>query len=52
MSSHVCYIVIQFGATALHMAAHEGKPDVVKLLIEAKAQINMQIYVCDNTISH
>ena len=35
----------QNGFTALHMAAQEGKVDVVRLLIEAKAHINIQVKV-------
>ena len=30
----------QDGWTALHMAAHEGRVDVVRLLTEAQAQVN------------
>ena len=33
------------GWTALHLAAQEGKVDVVKLLIDAEAQVNIQIKV-------
>ena len=32
----------QTGATALFMAAQEGKIEVVRILIEAKALINIQ----------
>ena len=32
----------QTGATALHMAAQKGKVEVVRLLIEAKALVNIQ----------
>ena len=32
----------QDGCTALHLAAHEGKVDVVRLLTEAQAQVNIQ----------
>ena len=35
----------QDGWTALHKAAQEGKVDVVRLLTEAKAQINIQTIV-------
>ena len=35
----------QDGWTALHWAAHEGKVDVVRLLTEAQAQINIQTEV-------
>ena len=35
-------VYLQFSDTALHLAAQEGKTDVVRLLIEAKAQINIQ----------
>ena len=37
---------LQSGATALHMAAQEGKADVVRLLIEAGAQLDIQKTVC------
>ena len=32
----------QEGATALHLAAQEGRVDVVRLLTEAQAQVNIQ----------
>ena len=35
----------QDGVTALHMAAAEGKVDVVRLLTEAQAQVNIQTEV-------
>ena len=35
----------QDGWTALHLAAQEGKVDVVKLLTDAQAQINIQTKV-------
>ena len=35
----------QNGFTALHLAAQEGKVDVVKLLTEAKADVNIQTEV-------
>ena len=35
----------QDGGTALHMAAQEGKVDVVRLLIDAEAQVNIQTEV-------
>ena len=35
----------QDGWTALHMAAQEGKVDVVRLLTEAQAQVNIQTEV-------
>ena len=35
----------QDGWTALHLAAQEGKVDVVRLLTEAQAQINIQTEV-------
>ena len=44
--------VPQSGWTALHLAAQEGKVDVVRLLTEAKAHVNIQtevythIFVC------
>ena len=35
----------QDGWTALHLAAAEGKVDVVRLLTEAQAQVNIQTEV-------
>ena len=35
----------QDGATALHLAAREGKVDVVRLLIDAEAQVNIHAKV-------
>ena len=35
----------QDGWTALHLAAQEGKVDVVRLLIDAGAQVNIQTEV-------
>ena len=35
----------QDGVAALHMAAQEGKVDVVRLLIDAGAQVNIQTEV-------
>ena len=35
----------QDGWTALHLAAQEGKVDVVRLLTEAQAQVNIQTEV-------
>ena len=40
----------QDGWTALHMAALEGKVDVVRLLTKAKAHVNMQTKV--HTLCH
>ena len=40
----VC-LCTQTGCTALHLAAQEGKVDVVRLLTEAQAQINIQTEV-------
>ena len=37
---------LQLGATALHLAAQEGKADVVRLLTEAGAQLDIQKTVC------
>ena len=45
----VCFCP-QDGGTALHMAAQEGKVDVVRLLTEAKAHINIQTEV--HTLCH
>ena len=39
------YFSSQNGFTALHLAAQEGKVDVVRLLTEAQAQINIQTEV-------
>ena len=38
--------IIQLGSTALDLAAQEGRVNIVRLLIEAKAQINIQRTVC------
>lgn len=35
-------LFMQRGWTALHLATQEGKINVVKLLIDAKAHVNMQ----------
>ena len=45
----VCFCP-QNGCTALYMAAQEGKVDVVRLLTEAKAHINIQTEV--HTLCH
>ena len=37
---------VQFGDTALHLAAQEGKADIVRLLTEAGAQLDIQRTVC------
>ena len=42
----VLVVYIQDGSTALHLAAQECRVDIVRLLIEAKAQINIQRTVC------
>ena len=42
----VLVVYIQDGSTALHLAAQEGRVDVVRLLIDTKAQINIQRTVC------
>ena len=39
------YFYPQTGLSALHLAAQEGKVDVARLLIEAKAQVNIQTKV-------
>ena len=41
----------QNGVTALYMAAHKGKVDVVRLLTGAKAHVNIQtkVYTCTCT---
>ena len=41
----------QNGWTALHLAAQEGKVDVVRLLTEAQAQVNIQAEVYTSTVS-
>ena len=41
---NVC-LYTQDGWTALHLAAQEGKVDVVRLLTEAQAQMNIQTEV-------
>ena len=47
----VCYCP-QDGWTALHLAAQEGKVDVVRLLTEAQALVNIQTQVCTSTTLH
>ena len=42
--NYLCFCP-QRGCTALHMAAQEGKVDVVRLLTEAKADVNIQTEV-------
>ena len=39
------YLCAQDGWTALHLAAQEGKVDVMKLLTEAQAQVNIRTKV-------
>ena len=39
------YLCPQNGVTALYLAAQEGKVDVVRLLIDAEAQVNIQTEV-------
>ena len=47
---HIMYTLTvlcpQDGCTALHLAAQEGKVDVVRLLIDDEAQVNIQTKVC------
>ena len=43
--SSLCFCP-QDGFTALHLAAQEGKADVVRLLTEAKAHVNTEAKVC------
>ena len=38
-------LCLQDGTTALHMAAEQGRVDVVRLLIDAEAQVNIQAKV-------
>ena len=47
----VCYSP-QDGWTALHLAAQEGKVDVVRLLTEAQALVNIRKRVCTSTTLH
>ena len=42
---YVATLTAQDGATALHLAAQEGKVDVVRLLLDAEAQVNIQAEV-------
>ena len=42
----------QNGFTALHKAAQEGNVDVVRLLMEAKAHVNIQTEVHVHTLSN
>ena len=41
---NILYIQL-YGHTALYLAAGEGKVDVVRLLIDAEAQVNIQTEV-------
>ena len=48
--SYLCFCP-QDGWTALHMAAQEGKVDIVRLLTDTKAHVDIQtevhiLYVC------
>ena len=43
--SCILYPCQQYGWTALHLAAQEGKVGVVRLLTEARAQVNIQTKV-------
>ena len=46
------FVSTQDGWTALHLAAREGKVDVVRLLLtEAQALVNIQMEVHTHTIS-
>ena len=49
----VCFCP-QDGWTALHLAAQEGKVDVVRLLTESHAQVNIQtkVHVHVHTLCH
>ena len=49
--SYLCFCP-QNGFTALHMAAQEGKVDIVRLLTEAKAHVNIQTEVHTCTLCH
>ena len=44
LGNNILYIQ-QYGHTALYLAAGEGKVDVVRLLIDAEAQVNIQTEV-------
>ena len=39
------FLSLQDGCTALHLAAQEGKVDVVRLLTESQAEVNIQTEV-------
>ena len=45
MHMHVHTHISQYGRTALHLAAQGGHEDVVELLLEAKADPELQIKV-------
>ena len=45
-------LFIQDGWTALHLAAEEGKVDVVRLLTESQALVNIQNKVCVHICCH
>ena len=48
------YLCPQDGWTALHLAAQEGKVDVVRLLTESQAQVNIQteVHVHTQHVNH
>ena len=42
---------VQTGSTALHMAAQEGHYEIVRMLLEAKADVNVQNNVSESCSS-
>ena len=42
---------VQTGSTALHVAAHEGHCEIVRMLLEAKADVNIQNNVSESCSS-
>ena len=50
VTANVCFI--QNGETPLMTASFEGHVDIVRILIEAQAQVNTQKEVCCYKITH